>query len=83
MKGLPGVLTFALLAFGCKSHTATNANDSVGGNTKADSAMMNASPTSPDSNMRRGDTAGPGTGKAGSTPGTGGPMTDTAGKNKK
>lgn len=77
-----GVLTFALLAFGCKSHSATNSNDSVGGATKADSTMSKTT-TSQDSNMRMGDTAGPGTGKASPAPGSGGPMTDTAGKSKK
>jgi len=82
MMGLPGVLTIALLAPGCKSHNATNANDSVGGTTKADSAMMKTN-TSQDSNMRMGDTAGPGTKKASPAPGTGGPMTDTAGKGNK
>jgi hypothetical protein len=82
MRGIPGILSFALLTFGCKSHDATNANDSVGGTTKADSAMMKTKSTTPDSNMRMGDTAGPGTGKASPAPGTGGPMTDTAGKKK-
>ncbi|MGN6177593.1 MAG: hypothetical protein ACTHNW_00315 [Mucilaginibacter sp.] len=82
MKGIPGILSFALLTFGCKSHNATNANDSVGGTTKADSAMMKTQPTTQDSNMRMSDTAGPGTGKASPAPGTGGPMTDTAGKKR-
>lgn len=78
-----GILTFALLAFGCNSHDATNKNDSVGGLTKTDSAAMKTNAVSQDSNMRMGDTAGPGTGKSSPAPGSGGPMTDTATKVKK
>ncbi len=64
-------LLISVAAISCQSNRATNKNDSVGGLTKADSAMTKRD-VNLDSAKRMGDTTGPGTGKSSPAPGTGG-----------